>query len=267
MGHKVNPRVFRITTVYKNPSRWYSKKQDFPAVLSQDLAIRDIIKKKFRNSGVARVEIERSSGAVTITMHSSKPGVVIGRGGAGIEELKKMIKREVYGSQKIVINISILEVAKPDLSAELIVQSISEQLEKRIPFRRAMKRTIESCRRAGAQGVRLTVSGRLNGAEIARTETLTDGSLPLHTLRANIDYSRGVAHTLFGAIGVKVWVYTGDVFEDEAKTDEAPVEQRHVARPAAGRTGEQGTSAPRPRRRATVGTAKPAVSKPAVKSA
>lgn len=258
MGHKVNPRVFRISTVYQNPSRWYSKKQNFPAILAEDLAIRDIIKKKFRNSGIARVEIERSSGAVTITMHSSKPGVVIGRGGAGIEELKKIIKQQVYGSKKQVINISIQEVAKPDLSAELIVQSICEQLEKRIPFRRAMKRTIESCRRAGAQGVRLTVSGRLNGAEIARTETLTDGSLPLHTLRANIDYSRGAAHTLFGAIGVKVWVYTGDIFEGDEKKEEAPVETRRPGGRPAGRTpGREGNPAARPHRRATVGTKPP----------
>lgn len=240
MGHKVNPRAFRITTVYQQPSRWYTKKQDFPGKLKEDLFIREIIKKKFRNSGVARVDIERSAGAVTITMHSSKPGVVIGRGGAGIEELKKMIKRQVYGSQKIVINISIQEVAKPDVNAELIVQNIAEQLEKRIPFRRAMKRAIESCRRGGAQGIRITVSGRLNGAEIARTETLTEGSLPLHTLRANIDYSRGAAYTIFGTIGIKVWVYTGDVFETDQKVTggedkpKTPVKRGPIRRRTAG---------------------------------
>lgn len=242
MGHKVNPRAFRIGTVYQYPSRWYTKKQDFPNKLKEDLAIREIIKKKFRNSGVARVDIERSAGAVTITIHSSKPGVVIGRGGAGIDELKKTIKRTVYGSQKMVINISIQEVGKPDVNAELIVQNIAEQLEKRIPFRRAMKRAIESARRGGAQGIRITVSGRLNGAEIARTETLTEGSLPLHTLRANIDYSRGAAHTIFGAIGIKVWVYTGDVFEGSEKKEESQEDRR----PAGGRRG--------PIRRRTPGT-------------
>lgn len=248
MGHKVNPRVFRITTVYQNPSRWFTKKQDFPKKLAEDLQIRDIIKHKFHNSGVARVDLERSSGAVTITMHSSKPGVVIGRGGAGIDELKKMIKKQVYGNQKMVINISILEIAKPETNAELVVQAIAEQLEKRIPFRRAMKRAIEATRRAGALGVRITVSGRLNGAEIARTETLTDGSLPLHTLRANIDYSRGAAHTLFGAIGVKVWIYNGDVFEGDQKKEEVQEKRRVQSR----RPVVKGTAAPRPHRKANV---------------
>lgn len=256
MGHKVNPRVYRIGTVYQPTSRWFTKKQDFPEKLKEDLDIRDIIKAKFRNSGVARVEIERSSGAVTITMHTSKPGVVIGRGGAGIDELKKLIKKNVYGSRKIVINISIQEVAKPDLSAELIVQNIAEQLEKRIPFRRAMKRAIESARRAGALGVRITISGRLNGAEIARTETLTEGSLPLHTLRANIDYSRGVARTIFGAIGIKVWIYTGDVFEGEEKKEEAPEKRRPTFRRAPARSVVKGApvAVARPHRKANVPT-------------
>lgn len=258
MGHKVNPRAYRIGTVYQPTSRWFTKKQDFPSKLKEDLEIREIIKTKFKNSGVARVDIERSSGAVTITMNTSKPGVIIGRGGSGIDELKKLIKKNVYGSTKVVINISIQEVAKPDLSAELIVQNIAEQLEKRIPFRRAMKRAIESSRRAGAEGVRITVSGRLNGAEIARTETLTEGSLPLHTLRANIDYSRGVARTIFGAIGIKVWIYTGDVFEgDEKKEEAAPEKRRPTFRraPARGITSKEGTPvAPRPRRKANVPT-------------
>lgn len=255
MGHKVNPRVYRIGTVYQPTSRWFTKKQDFPNKLKEDLAIRDIIKGKFRNSGVARVEIERSVGAVTITMHTSKPGVIIGRGGAGIDELKKLIKKNVYGSTKMVTNVSIQEVGKPDLSSELIVQNIAEQLEKRIPFRRAMKRAIESSRRAGALGVRITVSGRLNGAEIARTETLTEGSLPLHTLRANIDYSRGSAHTIFGTIGIKVWIYTGDVFEGEEKKEEPAQEKRRPSfrrGPARGATGA--SSAPRPHRKANVPT-------------
>lgn len=254
MGHKVNPRVFRIGTVYESPSRWFTKKQDFPQKLAEDLEIRSIIKKKFVNSGVARVDIERSMGAMTITIHTSKPGVVIGRGGAGIEELKKLIKRQVYGSQKMVINISIQEVAKPELCAELIVQNIAEQLEKRIPFRRAMKRSIESIRRAGAQGVRITVSGRLNGAEIARTEKLTDGSLPLHTLRANIDYSRGTAQTIFGTIGIKVWIYTGDVFagEQPAAGSDQEDKKRTARRGPRPQTREGVALAPRPHRKANV---------------
>lgn len=256
MGHKVNPKAYRIGTVYQSPSRWFTKKQDFPAKLKEDLTIREIIKEKFRNSGVARVDIERSVGAVTLTIHTSKPGVIIGRGGSGIDELKKMIKKAVYGSTKMVINVSIQEVAKPDLSAELIVQNIAEQLEKRIPFRRAMKRAIESSRRAGALGVRITVSGRLNGAEIARTETLTEGSLPLHTLRANIDYSRGVARTIFGAIGIKVWIYTGDVFEGDLRKEEVAPEKRRPSfrrGPARG-MAKEGIVSPRPRRKANVPT-------------
>ena len=216
MGKKINPRVFRQVTTFSAPSRWFATRNQYAALLKEDVLIRKFLKKKFRDAGVARVDIERSAGTqITIIIHTSKPGVVIGRGGALIEDTKKELKKLVFGSVKMQIQMSIQEVREPDTSAELIYQSIRDQLEARVPFRKAMKRAIESVMRAGAQGVRIQVSGRLNGADIARTEKVNRGRLPLHTLRANIDYSRGVANTMYGVIGIKVWVYKGDSFGDE----------------------------------------------------
>ncbi len=230
MGHKVNPRSFRQTTTYSTPSRWFASKQDFAALLQQDVEMRKMIQKKFREAGVARIEIERAAGEVTIIIRSSKPGVIIGRGGSLIEELKKEVKRRFFGSEKIRVTINIQEVREPDINAELIYQSIRDQIEARVPFRRAMKRALENVVRANAKGCRITVSGRLNGADIARTETVTSGRLPLHTLRANIDYSRGIAHTVYGVIGVKVWVYNGDVFGDETEEQEEKKPRRRPRR-------------------------------------
>ncbi len=215
MGSKVNPRVFRRPTTYQIPSRWFASKNDFPTYLQADVQVRKLVRKKFKDGGVARVEIERSGGSLNITIHTSKPGVVIGRGGSLIEEAKKEVKRTLFGHQKMKVNITIQEVPNPEMNAELIFQSIRDQLEQRIPFRRALKRSMELVMGSGAKGCRLQVSGRLNGAEIARRETLSQGRLPLHTLRANIDYTRGIAQTLYGVIGIKVWIYKGDVFDGE----------------------------------------------------
>lgn len=213
MGHKVHPKVFRVGVIYGWDSKWFSKR-DFAKFLQQDLEIKKFIKKELKEASVAKIEIERSNAAVTVVIHSGKPGVIIGRGGQGVEELKKKIKAK-FLDKKTNLNINIQEVGNPSLSAELIVQSMVADLEKRIPFRRVMKQAIQRTEKADIKGIKVVVGGRLNGAEIARTEKLTAGKLPLHTLRADIDYSRGVARTTYGALGVKVWLYKGEVFKKD----------------------------------------------------
>lgn len=237
MGKKVNPKIFRLYTVGEHSSKWYVSKQNFASYLRQDVTIRRALKKKLRNSGVSRIEIRRSSKKIDIIIATSKPGVIIGRSGAGVEELKRLVKHDYFGSEKIAIGIEIQEVRRPDLDSELVMQNIINQLEKRIPFRRAMKRAIESVMSAGAKGVKIICSGRLNGAEIARTETLVQGSVPTHTLRADIDYARGAAHTIYGAIGIKVWIYRGQVFAGAKPTvqekDNRRPQRRNNNRPTA----------------------------------
>lgn len=233
MGSKVNPRSFRTHTTFRMPSRWFANKYEFADNLKTDVLIRKMVKTKFRDAGVARIEIERSPEEITIIIFTSKPGVVIGRGGALIEEVKAEMKRKFFGSVKMKVNISIQEVKDVDLSAELIYQTIRDQIEQRVPFRRAIKRSLEQVKRARAEGCKIQVSGRLNGADIARRESVTFGRLPLHTLRANIDYSRGVAHTTYGVIGVKVWIYTGEIFGDEEA--EQQIKKKKTRRPRAKR--------------------------------
>jgi small subunit ribosomal protein S3 len=189
----------------------------YSQLLEEDVKIRKFIRTKLREGGVDRIDIERDPESVKVMISTSKPGVIIGRGGGGIEELKKQIKNKFFASRTVNLNIVIQEVSKPDLSAELVKQNIIEQLEKRIPFRRAVKRVMSSVNGAGAKGVKVVVAGRLNGAAIARTELFVEGSIPLQTLRADIDYSRGAAHTTYGAVGVKVWIYKGEVFKKQAK--------------------------------------------------
>lgn len=229
MGHKVNPRAFRQNTTYRTPSRWFAAPQDYVAYLQTDIKIRDIIAKRFRDGGVARVEIDRSAGEVTIGIHSSKPGVIIGRGGVFIDELRKQIKTECFGSEKIKITVNIHEVKNPDINSEIVYQAIRDQLENRVPFRRAIKRGLEQVIRGGAKGCKISVSGRLNGADIARTETVSDGRLPLQSLRAKIDYAYGTAATVYGVIGIKVWIYTGDSFGNEV--EEEKTEKKRKRRP------------------------------------
>jgi small subunit ribosomal protein S3 len=210
MGRKVHPHVYRLSTIFRSNSTWFSRK-DFATYLEQDTRIRAFLERKLKGAGLAKVEIERSANAVKVLIHTSKTGVVIGRGGKGIEALKKEMQEKLL-APKTSLEVSIHEVARPELSSVLVGQNIAEQLEKRIPFRRAVKRAIEQVRGAGAQGVKIIVAGRLNGAEIARTETFQEGKLPLQTLRANIDFARAVARTTYGAVGVKVWIYKGDIF-------------------------------------------------------
>lgn len=213
MGQKVHPVAFRIPLLRTWSSRWFAKK-DYRTLLKEDVRVRDYVREKLKKASVSEVVIERSGGAIAITIYTSKPGVVIGRGGGGIEQLTKDIKLKFFTS-KTNVRLSIQEVSQPQLSAPLVVQGMCEQLEKRIPFRRVLKTTLDQVMGAGAKGVKVMVSGRLNGADIARREKLHEGSVPLHTLRADVDYARGTAATTYGSIGVKVWIYKGEVFEKE----------------------------------------------------
>lgn len=229
MGHKVNPKIFRIGQLQQWTSKWFSSR-DYAKLLQQDVLIRDFLGRELKDAAMARVDIERSASHLTVIIHTAKPGVIIGRGGQGVEELKKKIQRQFLDG-KTAFTITIKEVGDPGLSAELVVQSVIADLEKRVAFRRVMKQAVGRVEKAGAQGVKVMVAGRLNGSEIARTEKLNSGSLPLHTLRADIDYAHGEAHTTYGVIGVKVWIYKGEKF---IKQEPVVIEPAHAvdARPA-----------------------------------
>lgn len=213
MGQKVHPKSFRLNYSKAWNSRWFSSR-NYAQLLKQDVQIRKFLLSKLQNAGVSNIDIERSLQNLTITVMTSKPGVVIGRGGQGIEALRQGIRRLLMGQGKFNVKLNVQEINQPDLSAQVMVGNIAEQIEKRLPFRRIMKNSIEQVQQAGAQGVKITLAGRLNGAEIARTETLAKGSLPLQTIRAAIDFGRGEAHTTYGKIGIKVWIYKGEVFVD-----------------------------------------------------
>ncbi|MFA6422687.1 MAG: 30S ribosomal protein S3 [Candidatus Buchananbacteria bacterium] len=234
MGQKVHPKSFRLKINKTWDSKWFSDK-DFPELLRQDVLVRKYIFTKLKNAAVSRIDIERAANALNISIYSAKPGVIIGRGGQGAEELKREIHnkflKDAFSRRKALknINVNILEVEKPGTDAALIYQQIAADLEKRIPYRRTVKQAIGRAEKAGAKGIRVIVSGRLDGAEIARRETLFSGKIPLHTLRADIDYSRGAAQTIYGKIGVKVWVYKGEVFNDQPQNkeeDNAPRQKR-----------------------------------------
>jgi len=219
MGHKVNPKIFRTGVIYSWPSRWFSSARSFPEKLKEDVQIRKYITKKLREAGVDRVNIERSPHKITVSVHTAKPGLVIGRGGSGAEDLKKDIKKRFLPKFKLGdINLNINEVDRPNLSAQVVLQSMILEIEKRMPYKRVMKQAIQRVQRAGALGVKILVKGRLNGAEIARDEKIVAGKIPLHTLRADIDYSRGAANTTYGAIGVKVWIYKGEIFNKKVES-------------------------------------------------
>ena len=206
MGQKVNPHGLRVGVIKDWDSRWYAE-EDFADNLAEDYKIREFLKKKLYNSGVAKIEIERSSDRVKIIIHTAKPGVVIGIGGSEIEKLKKELAG--YTTKKVLVDIK--EVKKPDNDAQLVAENIALQLEKRISFRRAMKQAMGRAMKSGAKGIKTAVSGRLGGADMARTEYYSEGTIPLQTLRANIDYGFSEADTTYGKIGVKVWVYHGEI--------------------------------------------------------
>lgn len=225
MGKKVNPRVFRLGMSEKWRSRWYSG-SDFSKFLQQDILLRRGLNHELKEAGIDRIEIERNRGEVIVNILAAKPGIIIGRGGSGIEDLKKKIKSK-YLDKDIKLNVNIREVSVPNLSASIIVDAVRIDLEKRIPFRRVLKQNVDKVMKAGAKGVKILVSGRLNGVDIARREKIVQGKIPLQTLRSNIDYSRGVAQTMYGVIGIKVWIYKGEYFtkkeEKEAAKKMTPV--------------------------------------------
>ena len=209
MGQKINPIGFRLGINRGWDSTWFAKKKDFGKYLIEDFKIRNYIKKNIINSGVSEIIIERSSKKCTVSIHTSRPGFVIGKKGADIEKIKKNISK-ITDSE---VNVNIKEIKKPELNASLAAENISQQLVKRIAYRRAMKRCMQSAMRLNAKGIKVMVSGRLAGNEIARTEWLREGSIPAHTLRANIDYGVSEALTTYGIIGIKVWIYKGELFE------------------------------------------------------
>jgi small subunit ribosomal protein S3 len=216
MGQKVHPKVFRLGVVYGWSSRWFGGSH-FREHLRQDVEVKKYLRKLLKDAAVEKVEIERSANKVTIYIYTAKPGFVIGRGGQGIEDIRKKVVEACFGG-KGSLNLTIQEVKNPGLSAELVKQTIVSDIEKRIPYRRTMRQALSRAERAGAQGVKIIVSGRLNGAEIARSETLASGKVPLHTLRADIDYARGVANTTYGTVGVKVWIYRGNIAGSEERS-------------------------------------------------
>ena len=209
MGQKVHPTGIRLGIVKDWTSKWYADSKDYPDLLNNDLQVRDFLRKKLAHASVSLIQIERPARSVRITIHTARPGIVIGKKGEDIEKLRVAVSK-IVGSP---VHINIEEIRKPELDATLVAQGIAQQLEKRIMFRRAMKRAVGNSMRLGAQGVRINVAGRLNGAEIARSEWYREGRVPLHTLRADIDYGVARANTTYGVIGIKVWIFKGEVLD------------------------------------------------------
>jgi small subunit ribosomal protein S3 len=239
MGHKVHPVIFRMGTTTQWPARWFARDQAYRDHLRQDLTIRQFLKKELKDAAVNRIEIERSRGSLSITVYTAKPGLVIGRSGAGAEDLRKKLLKTFFPStsKTIQFNLSIQEVARPSLEATLVAQGVIAELERRMPFRRVLKQSIERVKKAGALGVKVAVSGRLNGAEIARREWLGWGKIPLTNLRADIDYAQDFAQTIAGTIGVKVWIYRGDVFEQDRLSQYQPTTPSRAGRRGPGERG------------------------------
>jgi len=224
MGQKVHPTGIRLGIVKDFTSKWYASSKNYADFLNSDLEVRDFLKKKLSQASVSRIQIERTQGSANITIHSARPGLVIGKKGEDIERLRREVTK-MMGLAAVHINIE--EVRKPELDAQLVAESIAQQLERRIMFRRAMKRAVQNTMRLGAQGIKVNVGGRLNGAEIARSEWYREGRVPLHTLRADVDYGFAEANTTYGIIGVKVWIFKGEVIgmpgQAESKTAKAAV--------------------------------------------
>ncbi len=217
MGQKVNPHGLRIGIIKDWDTKWYANDKNFSELLVEDVKIRKFIKKKLYISGISRVEIERAANKIKVNVHTAKPGLVIGKGGAGIEELRKEV--EALTGKSVLINIT--EIKSPETDAQLVAENIASQLEKRISFRRAMKQAMSRAMKLGAKGIKTAVAGRLGGAEIARTEHYHEGTIPLQTLRADIDYGFAEANTTYGKLGVKTWIYKGEVLPAVKKEKKA----------------------------------------------
>jgi len=262
MGQKIHPTGFRLSVTRDWASRWYATTKSFPKMLKEDIEVRDYLKKKLAHASVGRVVIERPAKNARVTVFSARPGVVIGKKGEDIENLKTDLQRRMG----VPVHVNIEEIRKPETDAQLIADSIAQQLEKRIMFRRAMKRAMQNAMRLGAQGIKIMSSGRLNGAEIARREWYREGRVPLHTLRAEIDYGTSEAKTTYGVIGIKVWVFKGEIMaknEQPAVAPEVPTEEpvRRPRRPAAVQRESEGGSGKPAAKRST------AARKPAAASA
>ena len=206
MGQKINPNGFRVGVIRDWTAKWYADK-NYAAYLNEDLRIRKYIEKRLADASVSTVEIERAANRVNVSIHTAKPGMVIGKGGSEVEALRK----ELNNLTNKRVHINLVEIKKPDLDAHLVGESVAEQLENRIAFRRAMRGAMQRTMRAGAKGIKIQVAGRLNGADMSRIESYSDGTVPLHTLRADIDYSWDEAHTTYGVLGIKTWIYRGEV--------------------------------------------------------
>jgi len=223
MGQKVNPIGLRVGINRTWDSRWFADRDDYGGLLHEDLQIRDFLETKLANAGVSRVVIERPAKKARITIHSARPGVVIGKKGADIEKLR----RDIAGMTRSDVHLNIVEIRKPEIDARLVAENIGQQLERRVAFRRAMKRSVQSAMRLGALGIRINCAGRLGGAEIARTEWYREGRVPLHTLRADIDYGTATAKTAYGACGIKVWIFKGEILaHDPMAQDKRMSEQQ-----------------------------------------
>ena len=238
MGQKVHPNGFRLGVINTWSSVWYAGKKDYAELLHEDLKLRDYVKKRLYHTGVAKIDIERAGRKAKVHVYTARPGLVIGQRGQEVDKLRYELEK--LTGRELLINIH--EVLSPELSAQLVAESVSSQLERRIAFRRAMKKTVQNTMRLGAKGIRLRVAGRLNGAEIARAEQAREGSVPLHTLRANVDYGTATARTTYGAIGVKCWIYHGEVLPGEMAPKMAGDQAQSARRrrgPAGGQGGQQ----------------------------
>src|SRR6202795_3352703 len=239
MGQKIHPTGFRLAVSRNWASRWYANNTNFASMLQEDIGVREYLKKKLKNGSVGRVVIERPAKNARITIYSSRPGVVIGKKGEDIELLKSELQRRMG----VPVHVNIEEIRKPETDAQLIADSITQQLERRIMFRRAMKRAMQNAMRLGAQGIKIMSAGRLNGIEIARTEWYREGRVPLHTLRADIDYGFAEAKTTYGVIGIKVWVFKGEVLPHNAEPQAAPPPVPEAPKRARKRAGVKNVAA------------------------
>lgn len=216
MGQKIHPRGLRVGVIQDWDAKWFANNKDFADVLHEDLAIRNYIDTALKDASVSRVEIERAANRVNVSLNTAKPGMVIGKGGSEVDKLRNNLNK-LTGKR---VHVNIIEVKRPEIDAKLVAEDIAEQLENRVAFRRAQKQAIQNAMRAGAEGIKTMVSGRLNGADMARTESFSEGTVPLHTIRADIDYAHAEADTTFGKLGVKVWISKGEILPEIAKQPE-----------------------------------------------
>ena len=218
MGQKIHPTGFRLGVTQEHRSRWFADAKHYPGILQEDFKIRQYVEKQLNNAGISQVRIERKADQIDLEIHTARPGVVVGRQGSGIESLRTNLQKQIGDSSRQ-IRINVVEVARVDADSGLLAEYIAQQLERRVSFRRVVRQAIQRAQRAGIQGIKIQVSGRLNGAEIARTEWTREGRVPLHTLRADIDYAYRTAQTIYGILGIKVWVFKGEIIPGQ---EEAP---------------------------------------------